>query len=410
MARISEVPQGEPASRSRKRNTPDTKPQSGPPSSWLIVLIPLASIALGLYTHYTALHRGPRGNFAAIKGVSSAELRRRLGGPTTLFADHDDSWRLLYVLNLAFRDLCATAVGRGLFSAIISAAVPPLGALLIEGLKDGSSPLLGPVALTIIVSIGQIIMLACANNVLLVPLFAWASWSQVNGSPKTVRPLPSPPSGQVIFAATVMIISLLPFFATLLAPPEPGLPFFWASTAFQFFPAFWIPVWLLRKHPAKPARQLREPRLASARLYSLMAYMSVPMWWYALYNSAPPLWSAWRMGQGFPDDVSRLIFYDTIAICASFYAVVLLQAEVDLRAVQLGARRVHRARLFIEDIVFGSSGILLLGPGFGMGTYFARREILAEKARFGVLPDVGPLAGQSVQAATEELSEAKKAS
>lgn len=81
-----------------------------------------------------------------------------------------------------------------------------------------------------------------------------------------------------------------------------------------------------------------------------------------------------------------MIFVDTMGLCFSFYAIVLLQAEVDLRAVQCGGPRVHRARLFIEDFLFGTTGLLIMGPGFAMGTYHARREVLAEKARFGIAP------------------------
>lgn len=380
---------------------------STPPASWFIVIVPLISIALGLSTFAVAVRGGPHQDLSGYRAFSASQLRQQLGGPDWLFEQHDESFRLLYILNLVFKQLCSTRLGRGLFTAVMAAAIPPLGALMIEGLKYGSSPLLGPVAITIIVSLGQVIMIACASNTLLVPLFAFVSWRAVNKRPRVVQPLPSPPSSHVNFTGVVLGVSALPYFATMMVSPESGKPFFWASTAFQFFPLFWIPLWFVRKQPSSPANRLQEPRLAAARFYSLLAYVSVPLWWYALYNAAPILWSQWRHKETFPDDITRIIFYDTVSVCGAFYAIVLLQAEVDLRAVQLGAQRVHRARLFIEDLVFGSSGILLLGPGFGMGTYFARREVLAEKARFGIVPDLG-IGVDSVSAARNELDEARK--
>jgi hypothetical protein len=94
-----------------------------------------------------------------------------------------------------------------------------------------------------------------------------------------------------------------------------------------------------------------------------------------------------RTGSGWPDAITRLIFYDTVALTLTWYIMVLIQAEVDVRALQCGGPRVHRARLFIEDGIFGTVGALLGGPGFGMGMYFARREMMAEKARWGVRPE-----------------------
>lgn len=113
-------------------------------------------------------------------------------------------------------------------------------------------------------------------------------------------------------------------------------------------------------------------------------------YWWGLWKALPTLLKIWRAGRGsaaaWPDDISRLLFLDTVALSWGFYAIVLIQAEVDLRAVQCGGPRVHRARLFIEDLIFGTTGLLLMGPGFGMGTYYSRREVLAEKARFGITP------------------------
>ncbi|CAO1620190.1 unnamed protein product [Sympodiomycopsis kandeliae] len=401
MARISEIDSSSNDVKPRKEN-------ARPAFSWFIFVIPLISVAIGCLTHHTAIRHTPHGTFKEQMATSPSALRTQLGIPFHFAQGLDEilphPWdRLLYVLDLTFVQVCSTPLGRGLFAGIIFSAFPPLAGLFIEGLKSGSPALLNATTITLITLYGQIVAAGCTFNIFLVPLFAFAHWKQVNQQPHVIRPLPFASRGHLSVVVSCLAASAATVIACLVISPDSGLPFFWASTAFQFFPLFWLPICFLPKNKA-PAP--RTPRLDTARVYSFLAYSTIPSWWYALYQAGPPLLRIWKTGSGFPDDASRLLFIDFLAVSWSSYAIVLLQAEIDLRAVQLGAQRVHRARLFIEDFVFGSSGILLLGPGFGMGMYYARREILAEKARFGVSPDLGGV--DSVGAAREELAEAKK--
>lgn len=73
-----------------------------------------------------------------------------------------------------------------------------------------------------------------------------------------------------------------------------------------------------------------------------------------------------------------------LGLLVAAYAMVLIEAEADEAYVRNGGKPVHARRFLHEDIAVGWVGILLFGPGFGLATFFGRREMMAEKARWGV--------------------------
>ncbi|PWN23341.1 hypothetical protein BCV69DRAFT_310807 [Microstroma glucosiphilum] len=396
MARIisdDSRPTGRPGRRSSAK---DKKPP--PLISYLIFLLPALAFAIGFYAHYTSVHASPYDRLASLQKLSPPELRVKAGLPAE-FGQWLDSYpfaKLPWLLDVIFGDLMSHNMGKGLFTLVLSAATTPFAALIFDALRPGTPLMLGIGYLLLVCLIGQIVMIGFAIPAFFLPVWTWYTWRQATHSPKVMRPLPSPPMPQIKTASVALGLSILTAVWTLLVPPSSSKHFFWASSAFQLYPLVWLPLLFIK--PVEPTKAPKSPRLAAANVLMLMAYVNIPIYWLGLYLCVPDLLTIMRTGSGWPDDITRLIFYDTVALTLAWYIMVLIQAEVDVRALQCGGPRVHRARLFIEDTVFGSVGAVLGGPGFGMGMYFARREIMAEKARWGVQPDFAT-AGKEVKGA-----------
>lgn len=386
MAKITSIDSDAKKETSGKRSTgaPAVPPQ-GP--SLFIVLIPAATIALATWCHIQGVVRAPDGLISDLMNSDPPSLRALGGLPSSFGQQWDEVLprpydRILLVLHVFFSKAFSTEIGVGIFAILTSAAIPWVAAALIEAAKPGNPWLLSTLPIILVACAGQIVMIGVAFPAYYVPLAALFGWQQATHSPQVIRPLPSPDRTQIFTILGVLGASGLTIGALFLVPPDSGVSFFWASTSFQFFPLPWIPLIFLRRQ--RPGSRTREPRLAACSAYRLLAYGMIPLYWLGLYIALPDLWKSWQSGSGLPDDAAVLAWYDLIGITFGSYALTLVQAEIDFRAVQCGGPRVHRARLLIEDVVFGSSGVLLLGPGFATAMYHARREMLAEKARFGV--------------------------
>lgn len=126
------------------------------------------------------------------------------------------------------------------------------------------------------------------------------------------------------------------------------------------------------------------PRLLPARLYLLTSYLCILLYWYSLSLCLPPLHRAYS-GTHHLNDGETLLLWDGLGLLIASYAVVLIDSAADDAAVRRGGKRVHHFRSVVEDVLIGWPGALLLGPGWGMSRYWQRREVLAEKARWGVV-------------------------
>ncbi|CAO1629758.1 unnamed protein product [Parajaminaea phylloscopi] len=390
MARITSIPdQGDDIS-SRKQGEGAKKPP--PPASYLIHIVPALTVAVACYANWRGLQATPHNTVGKLLESSPKSLRAQTGLPLDFGSSLDSILphpvdKLPYVVLVLFRQVAESKLGLGLVATLASITIPWYTAALIEGLKPGNASHPSLLSFFIISLVGQSLMIGFALPAFYVPILAYKGWKQATNAPRTIRPLPSPPQDQVLLVLFVVLLSGLPIVLLYLIPTSWPRLFFLNAMTLPFPPLAWLPLFGVVGTKAYTASHRGEPRLAASNVHKLVAYGTMPLWWLGLFLSAPSLRRIWQLGTGFPDDGASLMFWDNVGLLFGAYAVVLVQAEIDFRAVQCGGQRVHRARLFIEDVVFGSAGTLLLGPGFGFAMFFARREVLAEKARFGIEPD-----------------------
>lgn len=397
MAKITAISSHEEANTSSSPRKPAKRappPSPPPPVSLFIWLIPTLTVAFSIYCNYRGMQATPHGWFHDLMSTSPTALRSQAGLPRSFHQSLDDLPRpfdrILLVLDLFFVQAAATSLGKGLVAIMASIALPWFVAELIEGLKVGQrrAPL-GIEGFALIVIIAGVYMFGCVIPLVSVPAMAIYGWRQATKKPSVIRPLPSPDASVVQAVVLNVAISGLPILGLLLidAQSYPVLAFY-NNIGAVLFPLAWFPLLILRSRSGSTKhRKHVDPRLAASNAYRLLAYLTIPAWWGGGYVAIPQLLRIIRGSTAqWPDDATSLLFWDICGLLAGAYALVLVQAEVDFRAVQCGGPRVHRARLLVEDIVFGSTGLLLLGPGFAFSMYLARREVLAEKARFGVAP------------------------
>lgn len=398
MARITDLPPDQDGDVAAPRRRPAKAKQqqhttTPAPVSYFIWLVPALTVAFSVYCNYRGMQSTPHGWLSSLMASSPAGLRAQSKLPRDFLTSLDSLPypfdRLHYVLHLFFVQAASTTLGQGELAILSSIAMPWIIAELIEAVKPGQKRApLGIEGFVLVATIAGVLMLGCFIPLVTVPAMAAYGWRQASKKPQVIRPLPSPSAEAVTAVAANVAVSGLPILALLLidSAAYPRLSFY-NNIAAVVFPLAWLPLVLVRSAPAHIKEADRSsPRLAASSAYRLLAYLTVPAWWTGAFTAIPRLLRIWRSGAAWPDDASSLLFWDTLGLLAGAYALVLVQAEIDFRAVQCGGPRVHRARLLIEDVVFGSTGLLLLGPGFAFSMYLARREVLAEKARWGVAP------------------------
>lgn len=78
--------------------------------------------------------------------------------------------------------------------------------------------------------------------------------------------------------------------------------------AFQFFPLCYIPL-LFIPTPSKQSTS-REPRLAAARAYQLLSYLSIPAYYVSLYVAWPQIQPALSKAGANPFKFFKFLFSD----------------------------------------------------------------------------------------------------
>lgn len=122
----------------------------------------------------------------------------------------------------------------------------------------------------------------------------------------------------------------------------------------------------------------------------------IPAYYLSIYMAWPQIYPALVKGGANPfsfvrhlfsdlNDGEHLLLWDGLGLLIAAYALILIEAEADEASIRTGFRPVHAKRSLLEDMMIGWVGLLVLGPGFGVATFFGRREIVAEKARWGVV-------------------------
>lgn len=387
MARIISLADEARSTPPNKRVQSKTQPRT--PVSYSIITVPLFAIFISAYSLWKGLLSPPLGSFGKLLDMSPALLRTQAGLPPQFGQSWDTVLphpfdKLPYVTHIIFKDVAESRLALGLVVILSTVATPWFTAALIESIKPRNSSHPGLSTFILASLVGMSLMVGFVAPAVYVPLLSYRGWYQASISPTTIRPLPSPPVQQVLLVLASVLVSGLPIVLLFLIPPVWSKAFFWNVMTMPWLPVAWAGLFFIKQPPA-PSRS-SQPRLAASNTYRWLAYATVPFWWYGLFRTLGPLREVWRSGKEFPSDASSLLFWDNVGLLVGAYAMVLVQAGIDFQAVQCGGPRVHRARFFMEDLVFGSTGTLLLGPGFGFAMYFARREVLAEKARFGVAP------------------------
>ncbi|PWN32227.1 uncharacterized protein FA14DRAFT_162426 [Meira miltonrushii] len=368
-----------------KSNTPAAKPRATS-----LILISLLSISVGIFVHSRTLHFPRYKNAEYLMTANVAKLRSELGLPkswpgTTIFDQYGgEAWRFLLVLVNFFKDAIGEKLGQSILLLITSVLGPVVLFFTTESLKDGRHPLISPGFLIFVLSLGQLILVAAASSIVLVPAYAYTRWQEASS---LVHPLPTPNAWKIVLGSICNIAALLIIFLTTFTPPG-TIAFTHANILFQFFPIVLVPLLFVPRSKtvvstAGSASARESPRLLAASNYQLLSFMVIPIYWLGLYWGGKPLFHAIIHDLDFKSDGPYLLFWDLIGVLSATYAIVQIDAIVDGAKVKQGGERIHSRRLFLEDAVLGLPIVALLGPGWAISRYFQRREILAEKVRFG---------------------------
>lgn len=378
------------SSTSVAKNTIGSNKPAVKPKATSLILISLLSIAVGIFVHSRTLHFPRYKNAEYLKSANVARLRDELGLPkhwpgTPIFDQYGgEVWRFLLVLVNFFKDAIGQKLGQSVLLLITSVLGPVVAFFTNESLKDGRHPLISPGFLIFILSLGQLILVAAASSIVLVPAYAYTRWQEAS---TLVHPLPTPSAWKIILGSICNSAILLIIFLTTFTPPG-SIAFTNANILFQFFPVVLIPLLFVPRSKtvvstAGSASARESPRLLAASTYQLLSFIVIPIYWLGLYWGGKPLFNAIINDLDFKSDGPYLLFWDLIGVLSATYSIVQIDAIVDSAKVKQGAERVHSRRLFLEDAVFGLPIVIVLGPGWAIARYFQRREILAEKVRFG---------------------------
>lgn len=367
-------------------------PVAAKPKATALILISLLSISVGIFVHSRTLHFPRYKNALYLQTANVARLRSELGLPqswpgTTIFDQHGgEVWRFLLVLVNFFKDAIGQKLGQSILLLITSVLGPVVAFFVTESLKDGRHPFISPGFLIFILSLGQLILVAAASSIVLVPAYAYTRWQEASS---LVHPLPTPATWKIILGTICNTAALAIIFLTTFTPPG-SIAFTNANVLFQFFPIVFIPLLFVPRSKtvvstAGSASARETPRLSAASNYQVLSLMVIPIYWLGLYWGGKPLFNAIVNDLDFKSDGPYLLFWDLIGVLSATYSIVQIDAIVDGAKVKQGAERVHSRRLFLEDAVLGLPIVALLGPGWAIARYFQRREILAEKVRFGAV-------------------------
>ncbi|UZJ57100.1 hypothetical protein CBS101457_006420 [Exobasidium rhododendri] len=390
MARITTIDE----SKSRRTSRSAAAPLP-PPTVLPVLVLGLLSVLLGIFIHIKAVHKAPDGDGKELMGWSSDQARKYLDLPhswpgTRFFDEHaDKAFNYFLVLLSVFKRICVDQTGRALLFLVANCIAPFCSFLAIEGVKDGNSTLFYIGTLIVVTTLGQLICIGAAMPLFMGPLYAYARWAEIK-SPDTVKPLPSPSSFRVSVASSCSLLALLTFFPTAFVSPESESWTLW-NVVFQFFPLAWLPLLFFSTKkavvstPASAAAR-QDPRLSAALSYRAAGYVSILMYYMSLYYGYRGFLSAFEKRGYWANDGHHLLFWDGIGCLTFNYIIVLIDSYVDEGKILKGAQqRTHEKRFLPEDVIMGLPGLFILGPGFAMSTYFQRREILAEKVRFGIV-------------------------
>ena len=171
--------------------------------------------------------------------------------------------------------------------------------------------------------------------------------------------------------------ALLTFFPTTFVSIDSDYWVFW-NVVFQFFPLAWVPLLFFSKKKSvisKPASASarQEPRLSAAMNYQVTSYVSIFIYYLSLYYGYKGFLSAFELKNYWGNDGHHLLFWDGVGCLVFDYIIVLIDSYVDEAKIQKGApQRTHERRFLPEDIIMGLPGLIILGPGWAMSTYFQR--------------------------------------
>lgn len=385
MARISTIDETKPRSKSKAKasKTNNVVPASSlsSPSATAVIVLGVLSSIIGLGIHIKATRMSPDKSMAQLMTMSLNDFRKHLNlsksWPGTQFFDNYTPAAFHYFLMLitVFKEICINETGRGILLLVSNCIAPFCTFLAIEGLKDGKRAGLSITTLVLVTSLGQVICIGSAMPLVMGPLYAYTRWSEVK-RPDYVFPSPSPSQFRVTCATIFSIAALSTFFPTIFLPVNHQ---YWvmSNIAFQFFPLAWLPLVffstkanVISKPASASARQ--EPRLFAAQAYRMSGYFSIFIYYMSLYYGYPGFLAAYRNGGDWKNEGHYVLFWDGIGCLVFNYLIVLIDSYVDEAKVSKGAKRIHFKRFLPEDVIMGLPGILILGPGWAMSTYFQR--------------------------------------
>ncbi|CAD6886458.1 unnamed protein product [Tilletia laevis] len=426
------------------------QPAPRPSAPATLIAIPILSILAGLLVHLFAVHLPPKNGLLPRfnKDISqlAAEIQMSDAWPAFLRARSDPNVRsatkVLLVLLAFFRDMLSTQFAKGILWLLAVASMPLILHILLESTKAGRHPLLSPLNIFIVASLGQVFCLGGATNLISVPTHAYVRYLQIvrandalnaskKNDDKTISPLtldqvvhPTPSAGfwKTNVACLLSGLAIITIGLSIHVSPA-KYPQEWIASniAFQFFPVFFLPLLLpglaaaAKLAPAPKPGSIVIPRLHSAQLYQITSLITVPLWWFGIYLTSTPLrkkvnamfsvikgiggyLSAIRfirqqgikiaINVAFPLSHGEwLLIWDLVGILIALYSIVWIDLVADDWAYRLfsskvaGYKRPHEKRYLIEDVIIGLPSALVLGPGFAGARYFQRREVMAEKAR-----------------------------
>ncbi|CAD6886471.1 unnamed protein product [Tilletia controversa] len=427
---------------------------SRPSSPKLLIAIPTLTILAGVLVHilvfYLAPKNGPEPDNSEKMDISrlAAEIQMSDAWPAFLRArsgpDVKSATQTLLIIIVFFRDMLSTQFARGLLWLLAVASMPLMLHFLLESTKAGRHPLLSPLNIFIMASIGQLVCLGCAVNLISVPSHAYVRYAQIvrandalNASKKdrdqaisqstlnrgAVHPLPSAGYWKTNVASFLAALAIVTTALTIhVSPTKYSQEWIASNLVFQFYPVFFLPLLLpglsaaaaAELAPVPKSGTIVTPRLHSARLYRNTSLIAVPLWWLVLYLTATPLCDKVRHLSNVINDIGSLkaiqfiqqegirsainvafplsngewlLIWDCIGALIALFSVAWIDLVADDWAYRLfsskvsGYKRPHEERHLLEDAIVGLPSTLVLGPGFTGAQYFQRREIMAEKAR-----------------------------
>lgn len=364
--------------------------RSAKPSAVPLIVLSILSIATGITVHVLGVHKPKYDNLGFLGTAGTPQLKKALNLPkswpgTDVYEKNfGEAWRFLLVLIVFFQDALRHHVGQAILFLMTCCAMPIFAFFAIEAIKDGRHRYINVGTLIFVTSLGQLIMVGAATPIFFIPLYALSRWSE----PSTmVHPLPPPASWKFYASQFCSVLASATIFLTTFTPLDSAY-FVTNNLLFQFFPLAYVPLLFLPSSKtvistAGSASAREKPRLDAALSYQLLSYLAVPLYYFGLYWGGKDLFNGLVNGLQLQSAGPYLLFWDFVGVLASMYFIVLVDSFTDEAKVLQGGQRVHDRRLLLEDIIIGTPGALLFGPGWAAARYFQRREVLAERIRFG---------------------------